>query len=51
MPVACDVLKFCFWPIAEIVDAEIRAHFNSALKRTAELSLVRVVLAAPDPMR
>ena len=36
-------------PIAEIVDAEINAHLSSAHKRTAELSLVRVVLAACNP--
>ena len=39
------------WPIAEIVDAAINAHMSSAHKRTAELSLVRVVLAAIDPLR
>ena len=31
------------------VDAEIQAHLSSAHKRTAELRLVRVVLAASDP--
>jgi hypothetical protein len=39
------------WPIAEIVDAEIQAHLSSALKRIAELSLVKVVMAASDPQR
>ena len=41
----------CNWPIAEIVDAEINAHLSSAHKRTAEFSLVRVVLAAIDPLQ
>jgi len=43
------LLSVGFWPIAEIVDAEIQAHLSSAHKRTAELSLVRVILAAFDP--
>jgi hypothetical protein len=41
----------CFWSIAKIVDTEVQADLSSALKRTAELSLVRVTMAASDPKR
>ena len=41
--------NLCSWPIAEIVDADINTHLSFAHKRTAELSLARVVLAAIDP--
>jgi hypothetical protein len=38
-----------FWPKAEIVDAEVQAHFSSALERKAEISLLGYLMAATDP--
>ena len=39
----------CSWPIAEIANVGILVCLSSALERTAELSSVRVMMAAYDP--
>jgi hypothetical protein len=39
---------FSIWPIAETFDAEIQAHLKAALRRIAELRLIRVVITASD---
>jgi hypothetical protein len=42
-------LNVRYWPLDEQSDPEIQAQFGSALQRTAELSLARVIKAASDP--
>jgi hypothetical protein len=38
-----------FWPIAEIVDAEIQAHLGSAFEWKAAICLPGVIISASDP--
>ena len=51
MVLSQPISDFCYWPKAEIIDAEVQVRLSSAFRRIAEPSLLGLLIASSDPYR